>query len=99
MEIGYYMVDVLESVHSLIRMNGFKLSPEVISKFDERIQEYVKSKVNIIASKNKPHFSKNNINKSDLTDISLEYFAMINDNTRLLNILRNIIKNIYQVHL
>lgn len=88
MEIGYYMGDVLESVHSLIRMNGFKLSPEVISEFDEKIQEYVKSKVNIIASKNKPRFSKNNINKSDLTDISLEYFAMINDNTRLLNILR-----------
>lgn len=88
MEIGYYMGDVLDEVHSLIKLNGFKLSSDVISEFDEKIQDYIKSKLNIISSKKGPYFSKNNIKKSDLRDISLEYFAMINDNTRLLNILR-----------
>lgn len=91
MEICYYMDDVLDSIHSLIRISNVSIDTSAFKKADEEIKSYIKERVNVVEKKDDNtlvlRHKELKIPKNILIDLALQYYAIANDNLKLLGVL------------
>lgn len=92
METCYYMNDVLDTIHSIIKLNNVRLDDESRERADIEIQDYIKERLNIVSNKKgivlSSKYKDLKIPRNTLIDIMLQYYAIANDNLRLLEILK-----------
>lgn len=92
MEICYYMDDVLNTIHSMIKISNVIVDADGLKKADDKIQDYIRERINIADKKSDNILLLRqkdiNIPRPVLVDIVLQYYAMANDNERLLGILK-----------
>ena len=93
MEACYYMSDVLDAVHSIIKLNNVTFDADAIEKVDKEIESYIRERISIVDPKKRHTVSSKykdlKIPRSDFVDIVLQYYAIANDNVRILEILRS----------
>jgi len=84
----YYMSEVLDAVHSAIKLSGVEFDSSRCDEIDKEMEDYIKKSVNIITNKDKVKF-KSTINRKILVPIVVRYYALYNDNLELLECLKN----------
>lgn len=93
MEVCYYMSDVLDSIHSVIKLTNVTLDADAKEKADKEIQSYIRERLNIVDPR-KVHtvsskYDNLKLPRKEFVDIVLRYYAIANDNVRLLEILKS----------
>ena len=93
MENSFYMSDVLNTIHSVIKLNNVSIDDETRERVDLEIQDYISERINIVSPSKKNVVSSKymdlKIPRNIFIDVVLKYFALANDNERLLEILKS----------
>lgn len=93
MEVCYQMGDVLDYIHSVIKLNNVPLYEEAKEKADKEIDSFIRERVNIAKPKKgyivSSKYRDVKIPRDVFLEIVLQYYAIANDNLRLLEILKS----------